>query len=255
MRTQQPSYVNLRQLLAESDPIGLMLAAFEEMFWQKACEWRVSIPAVVVSFSAGPPQTVTVQPAIQENIFQNLVPVPVNLPQLPNVPVLVYGAGGFVVTLPITAGDECLVVFNDMCINRWRVQGAPASGPVANQEERRRHDLSDGIAIFGLWSNPRGIGNYSTSDLQIRSLGGNTLIDVAAGQITMTPDGGTTQIDVAAGQITMTPDGGTTQIVMTPGEIDLNATTVKINGDSYTNHKHSGVVTGASNTGVVVPGT
>lgn len=57
--------------------------------------------------------------------------------------------GGFALTFPVAAGDECLVVFADACIDSWW-----QSGGVQNQAEKRRHDLSDGIVIPGLWSQP-----------------------------------------------------------------------------------------------------
>lgn len=222
----QPNFVSLGLLL------GIPDIALDEMFWQKACELRVAVPAVVTSVGnlAGV-QTVTVQPAVQENQFQNLVPTPVSLPALPDVAVLVYGAGGFVITLPIAVGDECLVVFTDMCYNAWWVAG----GTVNNQEERRRHDLSDGIAIFGLWSNPRAIANYTTNALEVRSLDGNTFIQMKSGQVVITPD------------------NGTTQIAITPGNISLTATVIDINGTSYHAHIHSGVTTGAGVTGPITP--
>lgn len=222
-----PSFVNLRYLL------GGRSLELDELFWQKACELRVAIPAVVVAFNQVK-QSVTVQPAIQENIFQNLVPTPVNLPQLADVPVMIYGAGGYQITIPITVGDECLIIFADMCINRWWIEGAPGSGPMPNQEERRRHDLSDGIALFGLWSNPRAIPFYNNNGLIIRSNDGHT------------------SIVVQGGQVSITPDNGTTQIVVKTGEIDLIATTVKINGKVFLTHSHSGVASGGSDTGPVV---
>jgi hypothetical protein len=224
----QPNYVSLGMLLG-IDPS-------DEDFWQHACDLRVAVPAVVVSFDATK-QTVVVQPAVQENIFQNLVPTPINLPQLADVPIIIPRAGGFAVTLPIAAGDECLVVFADMCINAWWSQGAPTdlNQPMPNQEERRRHDLSDGFAILGPWSQPRVLSDYSTSALEVRSDDGNTVIEVASGSVTMTPDGGTSEISI------------------TPGIINLTATTVNINGQSYALHTHSGVMSGGSDTGPVVP--
>jgi hypothetical protein len=207
------------------------------MFWQRACDLRVAVPAVVTAFHAGPPQTVDVQPAVQESIYEDLKPTPTNLPLLPNIPVLIPVAGGFAVTFPITSGDECLVVFCDMCINLWRLNGAPTTGSVALQEETRRHDLSDGVAVFGLTSKPRGIASYSTANMQIRSLNGNV------------------KIDMSSSQILMTPDNGTTSVVIKANEIDLNATTININGHPFSGHEHTSVQTGSGNTGGVKSGT
>lgn len=43
---------------------------------------------------------------------------------------------------PIIPGDECLVVFSDLSIDNFWL-----NGNVQNPVESRRHDLSDGIAI------------------------------------------------------------------------------------------------------------
>src|SRR5271154_3255324 len=86
--TPQPSYVNLPTLLGDPE------IAHQESLYQLVHELRVAIPAVVVSFNVET-QNVVVQPAVQENVFINLVPTPVNLPQLINVPLGILRLGGF----------------------------------------------------------------------------------------------------------------------------------------------------------------
>lgn len=220
----QPSFLNLASLL------GLPEAHLDEEFWQRAIELRVSIPVVVVSFDSVK-QMVTVQPAIKESVLKSLVPTSTALPQLPNVPVMIYRGGGFSITLPLKAGDEGFVIFQDMCIDAWWQSG----GTDNNQIERRRHDLSDGVFYPGGWSQPRNLNAYSSTKAQLRS------------------DDGVTVVEVGSGTISLTPDSGTSLIKITPGEIDLTAVTVKINGASYHAHVHSGVTTGVGVTGPVTP--
>ena len=150
---------------------------------------RVAIPGIVQSFDPEA-QTVTVQPAIRERIRNpDLTFSHVALPLLVDVPIVVPRAGGFSLTLPVAKGDECLVMFGDMCIDSfWE------NGGIQNQPDKRRHDLSDGIAILGIWSQPRVLSGYSTTAAQLRT------------------------------------DDGSTYVSVTPGEIDLVATTVKVNG-------------------------
>lgn len=193
------SFVNLAQAL------GVGGAELDEMFWQRACELRVAVPAVVVSFSAAA-QTVTVQPAVQENLLQDGVPVPTSLPQLANVVVALPRAGGFALTFPIAPGDECLVVFADMCIDAWWQSGGTGN----NQLERRRHDLTDGIAIFGIWSQQRLLPGYSASKVQLRSDDGVTRVELGAASISMTPDNGVTKLVVTPGLVAITSAGGLT---------------------------------------------
>ncbi len=150
---------------------------------------RVAIPGIVQSFDPVA-QTVTVQPAIRERIRNpDLTFSHVALPLLVDVPIVVPRAGGFALTLPVAKGDECLVIFGDMCFDAWW-----ASGNVQNQPDKRRHDLSDGFAIMGLWSQPRVLSGYSTTAAQLRT------------------------------------DDGVTYVSVTPREIDLVAANVKVNG-------------------------
>lgn len=141
---------------------------------------RVSIPAIVQDFDPVT-QTVTVQPVIRERIMgDNLEPEWVELPLLLDVPIVLPRAGGYSLTMPIQAGDECLILFSDMCIDAWF-----SSGGVQNQIEKRRHDLSDAFAILGAWSQPRRIPNYSTTATQLRSDDGASYISLSGGEINL----------------------------------------------------------------------
>jgi hypothetical protein len=140
-----------------------------------ASKLRVSIPGIIQSFDPIT-QTATVQPAIKENIIdEELMVSPIALPVLLDVPVYFPGGGGFVVTFPITKGDECLVVFSDMCIDGWW-----ANGGIQSQVEKRRHDLSDAIAFVGIRSVPKKVINYSTTSTQLRNEEGTSYIEIAA---------------------------------------------------------------------------
>lgn len=139
---------------------------------------RVAMPGIIQSFDAAT-QTVTVQPAIRERIrdIDGNVQI-IDLPILLDVPVVMPRAGDFAITFPIRSGDECLVVFADMCIDSWW-----QSGGIQNQAEKRRHDLSDAFAIIGAWSQPHKIPNYSESSMQLRTLDGDTYISLEPGEI------------------------------------------------------------------------
>lgn len=106
---------------------------------------HVALPAVVQSYNASK-QTVEVQPTVRERTITEGNQIRyVQYPLLINVPVLFPQVGSFQFTFPISQGDECLVVFSDLSIDNWWI-----NGNVQNPVEQRRHDLSDGIAIFGL---------------------------------------------------------------------------------------------------------
>jgi hypothetical protein len=142
------------------------------------CQIRVAMPGVVTAFNTTQ-QTVNVQLAITERIADTQDNInQITIPELLDVPLVLPRAGGFCLTFPVQVGDECLVVFADMCIDAWW-----SNGKVQNQIERRRHDLSDAFAILGTWSQPHRISNYSANSAQLRSESGASYIDIKAGEI------------------------------------------------------------------------
>lgn len=70
------------------------------------------------------------------------------IPLLVDVPYMVLQGGGAYIDMPITAGDYCIVLFNDRDIDIWW-----STANMADPATNRKHDLSDGIAIVGL--NPK----------------------------------------------------------------------------------------------------
>lgn len=136
---------------------------------------RVAIPGYIVDFNSST-QTATIQPTIKERLKGTQV----DLPKLLDVPVQFPKAGGYSITFPVKTGDECLVIFSDMCIDAWY-----QSGGIQPQLESRRHDLSDGIAILGISSLPNTIKSFSNEGLQLRDESGNTYIQVTDNKISM----------------------------------------------------------------------
>jgi len=148
---------------------------------------RVSLPGIIQSFD---PATVTavVQPAIrsvQKDKDGNVTTH--DYPLLVDVPVIFPRGGGCTITFPVQAGDECLVIFSDRCIDFWW-----QSGGVQEAIDPRQHDLSDGFAIVGPQSQAQKISGISTNSLEIRSDDGRTKLNLnpGSGAITGTAPGG-----------------------------------------------------------------
>lgn len=156
-----------------------------------AIKTRVAIPGIIQSFDASA-QTVTVQPAIREKINNDGTETWTEIPLLVDVPIVIPRAGGYALTLPVKQGDECLVVFGDMCMDGWW-----QSGGIQNQVECRRHDLSDGFAIVGIWSQPKVLPGYSTSTAQLRNEAGSAYVEIAGGTINIVGD----VINLKAGRV------------------------------------------------------
>ncbi|MFT8350023.1 Gp138 family membrane-puncturing spike protein [Clostridium saccharoperbutylacetonicum] len=141
---------------------------------------RVAMPGIIQSFDPIE-QTVTVQPTIRENINnRDYTNQWVQLPLLLDVPVIFPKSGNYVLTFPIHTGDECLIIFLDMCYDAWW-----SNGGIQNQIEKRRHDLSDSICIPGLYSQPNRIQNYSTDSCQLRNLEGTAYIELKDNNINL----------------------------------------------------------------------
>lgn len=171
---------------------------------------RVACPGIVTKFDAAK-QTVSVQLAIRERLSFHGKPFEdMDIPELGDVPIYMPRAGNFVLTMPVTVGDECLVVFADMCIDSWYQSG----GTKNTQIDNRRHDLSDGFAIIGPWSQPKVISSYSTDSAFLRNLNDDSYIEIRDNDINIkTP----TKITIEAGS-----------------EVEVKAPTVNVNATTTT---------------------
>jgi len=97
----------------------------------------------------------------------------VALPLLLDCPVVFPRGGGCTLTFPVAEDDECLVVFASRCIDAWW-----SAGGVQVQSEFRMHDLSDGFAIPGPYSQATKISNISTTAAQLRSNDGEAYLQL-----------------------------------------------------------------------------
>lgn len=153
---------------------------------------RVAVPGIVEAWDALR-QTVTVQPAIREKLSSGGAVSEVNIPLLVDVPVVMPRGGGFGLAFAPQKGDECLVVFADNCIDSWW-----QSGGVQSQADSRRHDLSDGFAILGCWSQPRRAA-IPPSGIRLQNDSGTIYARVSSGGVELSSGGAT--VAVSGGEI------------------------------------------------------
>ncbi|MCL8000189.1 hypothetical protein M8994_18320 [Brucella sp. 21LCYQ03] len=161
--------------------------------------------------------TVDIQPNTKSAVRQpdgtvKTIPYPL----LTGVPVSFPGGGGASLTFPIKPGDEAMVTFASRSTDAW-VQ----SGGEQNPMDARTQDLSDGIAHVGVRSSGKlPTGGASADSTELRT------------------DDGKTRISFNGGGIAISSDQNMT----------VDAPDLIINGISFMNHVHSGVVPGGSNT-------
>ncbi|AVC42605.1 translation initiation factor IF-2 [Achromobacter xylosoxidans] len=240
-----------------SDPEEALRAAFRGM---RSGVWT-SLPGIVQGFDATA-GTVSVQPAIQgvQQAADGGVAA-VEYPLLVDVPVFFPRGGGCTLTFPISAGDECIVVFSARAIDAWW-----QSGQVQAPTEPRMHDMADGFALVGPFSQAKMIGNVSTVATQLRSDDGSTFFELnpATKKIRIVAPGG---LDVVsplstfsaavtinglltwtAGMIGSIASGVATTITGAINFIGTLTSNGKVIDDRHT---HNGVQTGSGNSGSV----
>lgn len=191
-------------MISIQERLKLPTEPIEGALWQWACMLRSATPGIVQSFDPVT-QTAVVAPAIKERVNIQGKFTQTAIKPLENVPVCMPRVAGWSITLPITAGTECLLVFADSCIDGWWASG----GVQVNLDPSRRHDLSDPIAIFGPWSQKNLLDNYSTDSLQIRSDDQSVVIELSSAGVKIT---GPT--------ITAIAEGGTAHPVMLKAFLD-----------------------------------
>lgn len=119
-------------------------------------ELRSSMPGEIVDFDPAT-QTATVQPLIRDYQEGDKGTEYVPLPLLQDVPVLCPGGGGYAITFPVKAGDECMLFIADRCMDAWF-----QSGGMQNPVVMCAHDISDAVAIVGFRSRPKALTAYNT---------------------------------------------------------------------------------------------
>jgi len=213
-----------------------------------------ALPCIIQSFNADA-LTVVAQPAIKAQVRSpNGTMQWVSLPLLLDCPVVFPRGGGCTLTFPIADGDECLIIFASRCIDAWWTAGG-----VQVQSELRMHDLSDGFAIPGPFSQATKISNISTTTAQLRSNDGSTYVE-------LNPSGKVVNV-VAPGGMTITaPTVTITGVINVENQQGAAAAstmsgTMKTTGDviagtvSLQNHLTSEVLSGGGTSGPPVPGT
>jgi hypothetical protein len=216
---------------------------YRRMLDAHAEKHRSSIPAKVVSFNATK-QTIVAQPLIREKVIDRETGSVqwFDLPQILDVPVQFPQAGNFVLTMPITAGDEVLLLFSDMCIDSWWT-----SGGIQNWNMRRRHDLSDAIAIPGINSVPNVIQNIANNAMELRTKDGTVKVSVFADKIVL-QRGDNEKIEMSSSKLSMFFDV-TNGIEITSAGVNIKGNLLH-NGLNYTHHTHP-VTTAPGDTGTV----
>ncbi|QQP86950.1 Gp138 family membrane-puncturing spike protein [Entomomonas asaccharolytica] len=121
------------------------------------------MPARIIEFD-DKSQLAKVQPLI-DRVMKDGTTQP--YPVLASVPVEFPSGGGFTLTFPIKAGDDCELSINQRCID-----GYLETGEQRPPEEYRIFHLSDAVARVGIRPKTRPIENFATDGVELRNEAG-----------------------------------------------------------------------------------
>lgn len=115
-------------------------------------------------------------------------------PPLIDCPVVTPQGGGVYLQMPISAGDQCLVLFADRNLDAWFKTGAEAT-----PFDARCHDLSDAIAIVGVDALTTAQPDHPTDEGRI--LAGNAKVAVKKDGSAVSMIQGTGEVTAVGGKV------------------------------------------------------
>lgn len=246
-----------RERLDDSDLSEAMRAV---LIGHQATVWT-ALPGIIRKVDLAK-HTVEVEPAVQAKVSApDGTTSWISIPMLVDVPILWPSGGGYTLTFPVLPGDEALVIFASRCIDSWWQLGG-----VQVQAELRLHDLSDGFALIGPRSQPRVLDPAAIPEgVELRNDARTAYIRISDESNITIQTSANVQVE-SSGDIYVIAGAGL--FSSATDEISHTAPTIRFQGNvqitgnlavsgTVTNdgvsigktHKHSGVSTGAGQTG------
>lgn len=157
-------------------------------------KYSIILPGRVTAFDELT-QTATVQISVQR-LFSNSESRNQDAGKrepITGVPVHVLQAGGWSLTIPVAAGDTCVLLFSQVGYDHWMFEDKDRADPVAKLPAPhlwRQFDEDDGFCIVGFNPIPRAIQSYAVDGMELRNADKSVSIKLGNnGDITLTPTG------------------------------------------------------------------
>jgi hypothetical protein len=147
--------------MSETEGFATLVEALKMSFSEGLKGVHTLLPGEIVSYDNATQRARVRIGCSIELIDNTLLPYPV----LIDVPVQFPRWGGYTITMPVSPGDECAVVFGERDMSRFLSSGATDFPPVT----ARKFDLSDGFAIMGLSSSASVVSDAPTDAIEIRA--------------------------------------------------------------------------------------
>lgn len=119
-----------------------MAEVLKQAMESRLADVHTALPGTITKYDAAKQQC-DVQPNIQRKYVTGEL---VNIPVIPNVPVVFPRSQKAFVSFPLVAGDQVLLIFSERSLDRWLV-----SGGQVDPADPRKHHLTDAVAIPGLY--------------------------------------------------------------------------------------------------------
>jgi hypothetical protein len=143
----------------EIPSLGAVIAA---AFEARLVDVHTHLPGRIESYDAAT-QRASVQVELRQARYEpDGARVADRQPVIPDVPVLMSGAGEFRTTYPLQRGDQVWLEFSEGALTLWKPRGGDVD-PV----DDRRMDLSDAVAVVGLRSANNALKNCPTDRMSI----------------------------------------------------------------------------------------
>lgn len=178
------------------------------------------IPGVVETFDATT-QTATVRPAIQMRTRVDGVDGVLDMPPIIRAPLVFpyVATAGFALTLPVQAGDPCLLLFSQRAIDNWHDLGGtqpPETGAVGS----RHHDLTDALVLLAPAPIPAVLSGWVADGIELRNADQTSRITVRDAEVVV--EVGPTTLTISSdGSVVL--DAGDTVTVKAGGNVDIQA--------------------------------
>lgn len=116
--------------------VNQFLQAINETIRGEISGIHTAMPGRIISYGGG---RATVQPEQKYKVADGRR---LDMPIIVNVPCYFLGCEGRSITIPIKAGDGCLLLFAERSIDDWLLGG--------ESDDPRKYDLTDAFALVGL---------------------------------------------------------------------------------------------------------
>lgn len=211
-----------------------LVEALNNFFENHARQMHTCLPGEFISYDHRQ-QRAKVQPLIKRKYADGTVQ---SLPMIVNVPVVWPRTSNCSLTFPINRGDRCLLLFAERSLDVWLVDGE-------NREpnDTRKFDLSDGIAIPGLYSFNNESPSENNTDLLLK-YGENRFRISPNGTITAQNESGATLNLLSNGSATLESSSGAVLSLLSNGSIALensSGTSLSLSSDGKITLGASGV--------------